>query len=157
MTKPPTFSVGSLKAPPRHLLAIDPGKDTGWAAFLDGLPAKFDIIRGLDAFDDFLSNYVHTYGMPDLVVYESYLLFKHKAVQQSGSKMEASQVIGKIEFWAKMLRIPVVKQPSSILPIAVKWSKLKMPSDHKNSHHISAYNHGWYYLVSNGMQLPTGI
>lgn len=148
-----------LNKPPRHLVSFDPGKATGWAVFIDGLPTKdIGILRGLDALDDFLADYVGKYGMPDVVVYEGFLLYSHKAKQQSGSRMEASQAIGKIKFWCKLIRVPlVVMQDANILPIAVKWSKLPLPGDHDNSHHISAYNHGWYYLVKNGMQLPTGM
>lgn len=153
-----SISVDSLADPPKHLLSLDPGKATGYAVFLNGLPSKhMGIIRGLDEFDDFLSNYVQTYGLPDLVVFENFKLFSWKAKQQSGSPMEASQVIGKIKFWAKLLGIPVVEQSPQILSVAVKWSKLPLPKNHDNSHHISAYNHGWFYLVSNGMQLPTGM
>lgn len=146
-----------LKTPPKHLLAIDPGKANGWAKFTDGELAKFGIVRGLDKFDEFLQNYIQIHGMPDVVVYETFVVFRHKAQQQAGSKMEASQAIGKINFWCSMLKIPVVKQPSSILPTAILWSKMPMPKNHDVSHDVAAANHGVYYLVKNGMKLPTGI
>ena len=142
-----------LIEPPKRLIAFDPGKATGWAIFQDGLPKDFGDIRGLSKLDDFLI----ALDDIDFAVYEDFRLYSHKALQQSGSHMEASQAIGKIEIWAKMRKIACIAQPANVLPVAQLWSKMKMPRNHDKSHHISAYNHAVYYLVKNKMMLPVGI
>lgn len=139
------------------MLAVDPGKSTGWCVFKEGVLRDTGICRSVEEFDEKIDHLEEEYGKPDLLVVEHFYLFKHKAQQQSGSTFEAVQVIGMLKRQARKWGAEFVTQNSSILPIAVKWSKVAMPSNHKNSHWISAYNHGIYYLVKNGMALPTGM
>lgn len=146
-----------LKTPPAHLLAIDPGLATGYSVWLDARPGRQGDVRGMSKFDDWLVEYVGKYGKPDIIVMEKFELFRWKAEKQSGSNMPASKVIGKVELWAKMHKIPIVMQAPSILPVAQKWSKIKMPSNHDQSHHIAALNHAVYYLVKNNYMLPLGM
>lgn len=145
------------KKPPKMVLGLDPGLATGYSIWRDGRPAEHGDVRGMANFDDWLADFVENFGKPDVIVVENFTLFRWKAVQQSGSDMPASKIIGKVELWARMLRIPVVKQSASILPIAQKWSQVKMPSDHNKSHHISAFNHVVYYLVKAKMMSPLGL
>lgn len=144
----------SLDSSPKRVLAIDPGKATGWAIFENCLPRDYGTCRGMEEFQDWL---VELKPKPDVIVVENFKLFKWKAMQQSGSDMPASQVLGMVKMYAKSNNIPVVEQSSQILPIAQIWSKMKMPSNHDNSHHISAYNHAVYYLVSNNWMKPVGM
>lgn len=146
-----------MKKPPKLLLGVDPGKTTGWALFENGLPVTWGQAKGVEAFDIELDDIVQAYGPPNIVIVEDFALFRGKALQQSGSKMEASQVIGVMASFARRHKAELVKQPSNILPIAQKWSKMNMPSNHSTSHWVSAYNHAWYYLVRNEMVLPVGI
>jgi hypothetical protein len=90
-------------------------------------------------------------AVPEVIV-EDFTLYKSKALQQSGSKMETVRVIGSIESWARRNKSVLVKQPASHLTIAQLWSGVKMPSDHRKSHWVSAYNHGYYYLVKQGVR-----
>lgn len=143
------------KTPPHHLVVFDPGKATGYAVFIDGIIKDYGIVRGLDEFDLFVQSYVTKYGIPDVILYETFHLFPNKAQKQAGSDMPASQVIGKLDLWASMLACRVEKQNSSILSIAQKWSKIKIPTNHNESHGIVALNHGFYWLIANGfMQVP---
>jgi hypothetical protein len=143
--------------PPHHLIVFDPGKATGWCLFQDGVVKDWGICRSLTAFDQFLIDYVPTYGTPDKILYEHFIVFGNKAQKQTGSKMEAPQAIGKIKFWAKMLRIePLPPQMSNILPLAVKWSGVQLGA-HTNSHNKAALNHGVYWLVKNDMMIPGGM
>lgn len=157
MTKKPSIFSGDLKAPPKFLLAVDPGKATGWVVFLNGVLKEKGIDRSIDEFDERIDYIEDKYGKPDVVVVELFKLFKHKALQQSGSELEAVQVIGMMKRQAKKWGAEYVTQHSNILPTAVIWSKLPMPSNHRNSHWIAAYNHAIYYLVMNNMALPTGM
>ena len=46
------------KPAPHILLAIDPGKSTGWCTFLDGIPdGRFGIHRSVDSLIDWFDDY----------------------------------------------------------------------------------------------------
>lgn len=144
-----TVDTPTRAEPPKHLLVFDPGKSTGWANFMEGKLKDYGIVRGLDEFNDFLREYVIQYGTPDVILYETFHLFPNKAQRQAGSDMPASQIIGKIELWASLIGAKIEKQNSSILTIAQMWSKVKVPTNHNESHGIVALNHGIYWLVVN--------
>lgn len=132
-------------------LAFDPGISTGWAGFdASGEVVAKGILRGLDALDDFLYEYKDE--PPEVVIYEKYVVFTHKAKAHIGSKVETAQAIGKITTYARRWGSTQVAQPAGILPIAVKWSGVPLPANHNRSHDIAAYNHGVYYLQSNGIR-----
>lgn len=153
VNKQPFISAGSFNTPPERLLAIDPGIHNGWAIFKNGIIEDLGTIDGIHEFDEWL----HKQENIDLVVLEDFVLFRHKAQVQIGSKFEVTQVIGMVKSWARRNKIPVVMQKSDVLPIAGTWSKMPMPKDHSKSHHVAAYNHGFYYLVNNNMRAPEGM
>jgi hypothetical protein len=124
---------------------------------LDGKPGPLGDVRGMAKFDDFLVAFVEKYGKPDVIVVEDFRLWRWKAQKQSGSNMPASKVIGKIELWARMHNIPVVMQKPQDKDMGAKWSGIKTPGNHDQSHHIVAYNHAVFYLVMNKMLNPLGM
>lgn len=133
-------------------LALDPGETTGWASFdKDGNVEQIGMIKDPKEFLRWLEIRGTLYKT---VIVEDYKLFQRKALQQSGSDMVASRVIGGIESWADRYDVAVVKQPASIKKIAEMWSGKKPPSNHKYSHEIDAYNHGMYYLIRNKIRTP---
>jgi hypothetical protein len=142
------------KPAPHSLLAMDPGKSTGWCYFIDGYPdaRRFGIHRNLGDLIDWLESIPNDDYLPDLILVEEFTLYKQKALQQSGSKMETSQAVGAIEYYARRHKIPVVYQKAEILKIASMWSGVDHNVAHNNSHHLAAYNHGLYWLVQNGMR-----
>lgn len=141
------------KPAPHFLLAIDPGKSTGWCMFQDGIAnGQFGILRSLDALIDWFDSYFNDHDEPDLIVVEQYTLYKSKALIQAGSKMETSQAVGAIEYFARRHKIPVVYQKADILKIASMWTGVDHDKNHANSHHMAAYQHGMYYLITNGMR-----
>ena len=129
------------------ILAIDPGKMNGWAIFNeDGELVEFGQVH-----EDELSNWLNTKTSDvSTIVVENYVLYKKKAMKQSGSDMVASRVIGRLEMYASLKGAKLVKQPADILPTAQKLSGYKMPSDHSISHQFSAINHGIYWLIKQG-------
>lgn len=142
------YSRGTKQKPPGVLLAVDPGKDTGWYLFKDGMPAKGGIARGLTAFLDALDDI----EIPDVVVMEKYRLWVWKALQQSGSKMEVAQAEGAVETYVHVHKILIVEQSPQILPIAKMWSRVDHNAgSHRFSHDKAAHNHGFYWLVSQNM------
>lgn len=146
-----------METPPKLLLAFDPGLATGWSIWLDGKPGPLGDVRGMAKTDDFLVEFVEKYGKPSCVIVEDFRLWKWKAQKQSGSNMPASKVIGKIELWARMHKIPVVMQKPQDKDMGAKWSGIPIPKNHDKSHHIVAYNHAVFYLVMNNMLNPMGL
>lgn len=147
------ITVSKLKTPPFKLLAIDPGKDTGWCTFRQGNIENFGICRGLDELVEFLQQQED--DPIGHIVMEDFKLFSHKAKQQSGSQLEVVQAIGMVKLWAKQQNIEITLQRSvDALKMGKVWSNVPMPKNHKNSHGISALYHGVYWLVKNEMRLP---
>lgn len=131
------------------IIAFDPGDTTGWAAFSGEGDTK---MLGQVKFDDlpgFLASMDET--KISYVIVEDYRLFAKRAMQQAGSTMKASQVIGMLTLWAAQKGAELVKQPSSIKPAALKWSQIKMPGSHAQSHQYDAYLHGYHWMVSRGL------
>jgi hypothetical protein len=128
-----------------HLLAIDPGLMNGWALFHDLVFMEMGQIS-LNDLPAFLENG----DEPSLVVVEDYKLFKHLALQQSGSHIEAAKAIGVIESYCNRHGVKMVLQQAGILPIAEKWTNTKRPKNHAKGHQVCAYLHGEYFLIKNG-------
>ena len=141
------------------VLGVDPGHTTGWVVLdiATGVPLKREQTTGNEATSDFLYQLSHEF--PDTayeltaIVMEDYKIFAHKAKQHIGSNVPAAQVIGIVEHQARQWRVPVVKQPANILPMAQKLTGVTMPSNHSKSHWVSAYLHACFYLIKNGQML----
>lgn len=131
-----------------NILAFDPGDTTGVCEFNE----RGQVLRLFQlSFDDLLK-FLNDYPGPVMqVVCEDFILFRKKARQQSGSKMKASQAIGMIKAFALRKEAPLAMQGSDIKPMAMKFSQIKMPSNHSESHQYDAFLHGYYWLVKNGM------
>jgi hypothetical protein len=132
------------------ILAVDPGKTTGLSWWTDDYEH-----RGMEQvpLEDIPTKWFElsdTYGPIKLAIVEEFVLFGKRAVQQTGSRMEASQGVGMIKALASANGCEVVIQPSSIKTVALKWSGIKMPSNHKDTHEYDAYLHGYYYFVKEG-------
>lgn len=131
------------------LLSVDPGKSTGWAIFsIPNLePEHRGIARSVDEFTDLLIKFGKASALR-AVVLEDYI--QRGYTNTTGSRMEASQIIGALKFFTKFVGVPIHLQPSSVLPIAQRWSAdFPMPKDHRKSHDVSAILHGRYWLINN--------
>lgn len=125
-------------------LGVDPGDTTGWALF--ETPEKM-LDWGHVVYDD-IEDWIA--GLPEgitVVIVESFQLFGHKAVKQTGSKMKASQVFGMMKLYAKQKGAEFVEQPPTIKAFAEKQSGLKPTGAHSKSHRIDAFNHCIYYFI----------
>jgi len=137
-----------------YYLAFDPGTSTGWCAFdEEGEITAKGIERSIDALIDYLIDLdnFEPANRPRVVIVEDYRIFSKRAKAHIGSQVPTVQAIGMIRNYAKRWSAEYVLQPSSILPIAEKWSGVPLPKDHSISHDIAAYNHGIYYLQRNGI------
>lgn len=132
-------------------LAFDPGETTGWAEFNDEGECK---AYGQLSFDELIAKCEDWRGTPELktVIIEEFVVFNHKARKFAGSRMKTSQAIGIIKSMAHANGAKVVEQPANIKPIAQKWTQIKPPSDHSQSHWVDAFNHGAYYLIKQNIR-----
>lgn len=137
-------------------VSIDPGgsasgRTIGVVAWDElGSPLKMEQFNQ-DELDQFLMNLREVQDTLKVIIVESYRVFSHKLEAHRNKKMGTSECIGRIKFAARLLGATVVEQPSSILSIAQKWSGTKMPSNHDQSHQVSAYLHGYYFLHRRGI------
>lgn len=138
--------------PDAFLAAFDPGNGTGYV-LLSQTGGVLD--TGITRNREELYTLLGLVPNVKKVVMEDYTLFQHKAIQQSGSKLETVRVIGVIESWAHQRGAELILQHSNILPIAKLWTGIKPKGAHKNNHHISALLHGLYYLQKEGYVKPT--
>lgn len=132
------------------VLGCDPGLTTGWALYNGSTRLNMGQVR-IDKMPEFLHTFKErVYDPPtiDTVVVEDFMLIGGKAIAQVGSRFETCQVIGMMKLWAYAYNIPVVLQPPTIKPIAVLWSKIKVPTTHAKSHQYDAALHAFYFLVS---------
>lgn len=98
---------------------------------------------------------------PDILVIETYLLYAHKAMQQTGSKMETPKLIGIIEYECSKLNIIVELQKAA--DVKERWNDnilvykglLTKEGNHYNteqkksvSRHIrDSIRHGIHYIM----------
>lgn len=101
--------------------------------------------------------------MPDHIVIEHYVLYNHKALQQSYSELETSQLLGAIRYACLVHDIPVTLQRASEakgrFPDRVLQAKGHLDTDNKfaglktNPHKRDALRHLLYFEKYN---LPKG-
>lgn len=132
-------------------VAFDPGKHTGYAFWdakgnskgMGQTHTKEDLQEVLDD----IPETVHT------AIIEDFILYPNKAEAQAGQRMHASEAKGQIEGWAIRRRCKIVKQPAHILSQARMFTKIDdAKMNHAVSHQFSAYNHGEWYLVKEGVK-----
>jgi hypothetical protein len=141
MSQPKSPNVnGSL-----NYLALDPGLTTGWAHWdAKGNFELFGSIAGLDNLSDFLENLKN---QPQVIIMEDYII--NPRIPQGGTKVVASEAIGRISHYARIRRIDIIRQPNTIKPIAYKWAQAPVPKRKADTHQFDAFAHGEYYLIKN--------
>lgn len=133
------------------MLSLDPGKKVGRAMWGADGTLLFNDEVSVNELIAFLANARSV----KTVVVESWMLLR-RATSQIGSKMEASQVIGAAKLFALMQGAEYVEQPPSILPVSALHAGVALPKGHTPDK-LSAYLHGHYYLVCQGVIQPHQI
>lgn len=133
-------------------LSFDPGLTTGWASFNNDGTVRAMGQASLDELMDLCADWSLQEEEIVAVIYEDWLLYKHKAPKLVGSRMEASQAIGIIKAMAKRKNATLVRQPANILRQVEQWTQIFPPKDHRQSHQIDAFNHGAGYLIQQGLR-----
>lgn len=109
--------------------------------------------------DEFLMWVSSTYNIRHLAV-EDFVLFKRKAVQQAGSRMATSQIIGKAKFLAKSEGAKIRMFTSDKAPIAAKHAGIDYDKmrrmDHRTTHKYYAFSYGMEYMIQEGL-MPSSL
>jgi len=88
----------------------------------------------------------------DHIIFEEYRVRKNKAMAHVGSRLPTPETIGYIKTFCYRKGIPWTAQRDvDVLGPAQKLFQIKMPSNHDNSHSVSAELHGRYWLWQNGI------
>jgi hypothetical protein len=133
------------------ILSVDPGDTTGIAYWEDD--GTF-ISREALPFEELLDKLNSFTGNITVIVCEDYRLRGGRQVAQTGSRFVAVQVIGALKLLAKESKARFVLQQPTVQTVASLHSGVKRPSNHSKSHDIDAYNHGYYYLETQGLLTP---
>lgn len=129
---------------PIEYLSIDPGKANGvtgydtkcYLQFLYTVPVA-EMTKFLDVFDKLKT-----------CVIEDYRLYPNKAKDQIYSDMETPRVIGKVEHWAELKGIELVKQPATVKKTGYAWAGQKpLPKSNPMNHARDAHIHFIYWGV----------
>jgi len=120
-----------------NILVFDPGHTTGWAFLSDGKieAGSFKMWNGV--WDVITSHDVQ------VVVIESFILRRGKALSLSGSKLETVQVIGYVKAVCDYFNIKYIEQPPACK--SIKVAKIQGA----NIHAMDAVRHGLYYMKKN--------
>lgn len=139
----------------KHILAVDPGKTSGYVIMEEREPWSI-LGHGhatVEGMADLLENYENPNGL-STIIYEDFLLFKGKAIAQSGSRFEASQVIGMLKAFARKHGKLLVRQSTDNRDRGYAWAQVYRPSDHSKSHKWDALAHASYYLITRNLMPP---
>ena len=132
----------------KKLIGVDPGKTTGICIYNeDGTPDTFGQLT-IPEMVEFTNTYPEEVAM---IVVEDYVLFKRRAMQQAGSRLHASQVIGMMEVLAAKKGAKLIKQPADRKLDGEKFSGVHPPSNHADSHWIDAKNHLFFRMHEMGL------
>lgn len=142
---------GEKKVPTR-LLCLDPGKTTGWCLFEDGRLTKTGHVE--NCFDDKNIDTTNLYQLfeeidPDFILYEDYKVYAHKLERHTFNPVFTLRLIGAIESYAQIKKIPSHKQMAVTAKNFVTDDKLKQWGFWQTGmrHARDAIRHGCYFLL----------
>lgn len=132
------------------VISLDPGRTTGAVkGTIDIVTGTWTVVTALELLFDmkFIHDWIHLH-VPEIIIVESFHLARAKALQQSGSVMEAPEVIGAIKLSNALLSTPaklVFQLPSFQHRVTVLAEHAPLVS--KSPHTISAYKHLRYWCI----------
>jgi hypothetical protein len=140
--------MSKLPAYPEILLALDPGDTTGAAIFRNGnLPSKKGVGQVVGDVGK-LAAFIRRVD-PDMIVAEDFVLYAHRARDQSWDSMQTSRLLGAIELVCHDLKCPFqlqTAQDGKAFPTDAKlraWNVM----DTSRRHGMDAVRHGVTYLI----------
>jgi hypothetical protein len=140
------------KTIPERLLCLDPGKTTGWCLFEHGRLTKTGHVE--NCFDDTNIDTAGLYQLfeelnPDFILYEDYKVYAHKLERHVFNPVFTLRLIGAIESYAQIKKIPSHKQMAVTAKNFVTDEKLKQWGLWQTGmrHARDAIRHGCYFLL----------
>lgn len=150
------------------ILALDGGKNIGWALFTD---TGEDIDRGVISHETFFSWSVGPFTIGDTPSGDTYLYWQdgwyidqlvvegirhNPMISQGGSQRWESQVEGAVRMLGAVTGVSVEVQPANILPVAMIQNQYPKPVTRTGKpKHLpdqdAAWLHGRYFLVAKGI------
>lgn len=140
------------KKVPERLLVFDPGQTTGWCLFEKGQLTRSGQLQG--CYDDKNINVTPLLDLfndikPDFILYEDYKVYAHKLERHTFNPVFTLRLIGTIETYSQMNKIPTHKQMATTAKGFCTDEKLKCwgfwQTGHK--HARDAIRHGCYFLL----------
>jgi hypothetical protein len=130
---------------PVKYLGIDPGKSNG----VCGYDEKFYLQFMLTVPSDDMTMFMHQFNNVDTCVIENFMLYPNKAKEQRYSDMETSRVIGRVETWAELKKVTLVKQGATVKKSGYAYiGKKPLPKSDPRNHELDAHVHLMYWAVS---------
>lgn len=137
---------------PHRLLVLDPGKTTGWCIFEDG--HKTEEGQLADCYDDDNIDAVSLTALleganADFILYEDYKVYSHKLDRHAFNPVMTVRLIGVIETFAQLNKIPKHKQMATTAKTFCTDEKLKQWNlwSTGKRHARDAVRHGCYFLL----------
>jgi hypothetical protein len=133
----------------KEIIALDPGKHTGFAKFVDGIMTEFGVLHDEAEIYPWLVKQT-----PNLFVVEDYKIRdeNHGGFDHQWQSVFPAQVIGAVRFYALIRGIPVVMQQATIKRAAAPMCSGKPYKKQANKHHYDAWLHGAYFIKKNGLK-----
>jgi hypothetical protein len=131
---------------PVTYLAIDPGKSNGVCGYDEKYYIQF--MYTVPATD--MTQFLAQFHKIKTCILEDFKLYPNKAKDQIYSDMETSRIIGRVETWAEMEKVNLIKQPASIKPTGYAWiGKKQPPKSNAANHQMDANVHFMYWAIKN--------
>lgn len=153
------------KRKPTHVLAIDPGKATGFAAWNDRHPSEFDFVGEASQFDvcrvaeDWMTTLTGTvHKFRPLLVIEKFTITPETA--KKSRQYEALEITGSLRYMAHDLGVPLeIQTPAQAKRFAPNKRLRQMGLYHgtKGGHANDAARHLCLALSKHGCIRPTPI
>jgi len=137
---------------PQKLLCLDPGKTTGWCLFEQGKLTRWGHVE--NCYDD---NNIDVSGLtdlfqeiqPDFILYEDYRIYSNKLERHSYSPVMTIRLLGVVETYCQMNKIPTHKQMATTAKNFCTDIKLEQWGFWQPGmrHARDAIRHGCYFLL----------
>jgi hypothetical protein len=132
---------------PVTYLGIDPGESNG----ICGYDSKFYLQFMTTIYFEDITKFLHQFDHIKLCVVEGYHVYPNKAQQHVYSNLKTPRVIGRIESWAEIKNINLIRQPATVKATGYKWIGEKpLPKSNPQNHALDAHVHFMYWAVRHG-------
>lgn len=137
----------NIPANPVIYLGIDPGESNG----VCGYDSRFYLQFMSTIYFEDMTKFLHQFDHINTCVIEGYKVYPNKAQQHVYSDLKTPRVIGRVESWAEVKDINLIRQPATVKAIGYKWIGEKpLPKSNPQNHAMDAHVHFMYWAVRHG-------